>query len=144
SANYTDCSADDGDCGRFNQELAEDVRATRAKRFAHSDFPGSLRDADQHDVHDDDAADNKRNGSDANHDHEKAGADVLPQREKRVASLDCKIILRAVGNMMAAAHNLADFVHALLNFRSGAGPGSDAQRIALRTEFLAVSRERKN
>ena len=38
--------------------------AACAERFADADFPGALRDRDQHDVHDDDAADDQRDQRD--------------------------------------------------------------------------------
>ena len=41
---------------RFSEELGENVTRLRADCHAQADFAGALGDADQHDVHDADAA----------------------------------------------------------------------------------------
>ena len=42
---------------RLDEELSEDVARLRAERHADADLARPLRDADEHDVHDADAAD---------------------------------------------------------------------------------------
>ena len=55
--------------GRFDEELQQDVVTAGAERLAHADFARPLGDGDEHDVHDDDAADDERNAGDG-HDHD--------------------------------------------------------------------------
>ena len=57
-------STDEGDGERFGQKLEEDVAAARAQRLLDADFAGALRDGDEHDVHQADAADAQRQGAD--------------------------------------------------------------------------------
>jgi hypothetical protein len=52
----------DGD--GFDQELKHNVYATGANRHAQADLAGTLRDRNQHDIHDADAADDQRNNRD--------------------------------------------------------------------------------
>jgi hypothetical protein len=56
--------ADQRERHRLDQELREDVAAARADRHAQADFARALGDRHQHDVHDADAADHERHGSD--------------------------------------------------------------------------------
>ncbi len=97
--------------------MQKDIAAARAERFANADFAGAFGDADQHDVHDDDAADDQRDGSDGDGDDErKTELMSFHKREERIAGFDGEIVFGAVFEMMAAAHDLADFVHGVLNF----------------------------
>ena len=48
---------DTGEPDRLDEELRQDVAASRADGFADADLPGPLVHRDQHDVHDPDAAD---------------------------------------------------------------------------------------
>src|SRR5262249_55953757 len=116
----------------------------RTKRLADADFARAFRNTHKHDVHDYDAAYDERNRSDADHDDEKAGANVLPEGEKRIASFDCEIVLRVVSDVMAAAHNLPHFVNAILNFLRRACSSRNPQRIILRAKVLLVGSEWKN
>src|SRR5664280_3298367 len=59
-----DQAAEDGQHGRLEQELADDVAASGADRLANADLARALRDAHQHDVHDPDAADEQRDRGD--------------------------------------------------------------------------------
>ncbi len=69
---------------------------------------------------------------------------LFPEVEKRVAGFDGEVVFGCVGEMMTPAHDLADFVDRILNFRGRSGAGSDAQGVLLRTIFLEISGERKN
>ena len=51
----------------LDDELADDVPSSGADRAAHTDFTRALENSRQHDVHDPDPADEKRNGSDGHH-----------------------------------------------------------------------------
>src|SRR6266850_200673 len=53
----------------------------------------------------------------------------------------CTALGRGETQVVPPAHNLADFIHAFLNFRSGAGARGDAQGILLIAEVLFISGE---
>ena len=57
-------AADGGDHQGFGQELEQDVPLACAQRLLHADLASALRHRDQHDVHQADAADAERDGSD--------------------------------------------------------------------------------
>ena len=50
---------------RLGEHLRHDVAALRAERLAQADLTRPFADDHQHDVHDDDAADDQRQGDDA-------------------------------------------------------------------------------
>src|SRR5579859_4530602 len=144
SHQHADGTADNSNRRRLDQKLKQDIVAARAERFANADFASSLGHADEHDVHDDDPADDKRNRGDTDHYDEKSRANVFPEGEKGIAGLYGEIVFRVIGNVAAAAHNLADLVDAFLNFVRRARTGSDAQRIILRAEIFLIGAEREN
>src|ERR1035438_157791 len=55
--NHAERAAYRGDGGSFDQELHQDITAPRSDRFTHADLAGALGHADQHNIHDHDAAD---------------------------------------------------------------------------------------
>ena len=57
-------TAQQADGDRFEQELGQDVSFESADGLADADLTGALGDADQHDVHDANAADKQRDGGD--------------------------------------------------------------------------------
>ena len=59
-----DRAAQHADHDRLDQELGQDVAPPRANRFADADLARALGDTHQHDVHDPDPADDKRNAGD--------------------------------------------------------------------------------
>src|SRR5258708_268009 len=141
AAQNPNSAADHRDRRRFNQELKQNVAAARAQSFAHADFAGPLGHGNEHDIHDDNSADDQGNRSDGNHNGEKRAADVFPQRQKGVAGLDREIVRLGIGKMMAPSHDLADFIHGVLNLRCGTGARCDAQRILLRPVVLVIGGE---
>ena len=60
-----DDAADHAQGHRLDQELKQDVAAAGADRHADADLARPLGDADEHDVHDADAADEQRDAGDA-------------------------------------------------------------------------------
>ena len=72
-------ASEQGHGGRFDEELQQDVLTARAERLAHADFAGAFGDRDQHDVHDDDAADDQRNAGDGG-DHGAETIEYLAQQ----------------------------------------------------------------
>src|SRR6267143_1469615 len=53
---------------RFDDKLADDIPPPGADGTAHTNFASAFENSRQHDVHDPDPADEKRNGSDGHHD----------------------------------------------------------------------------
>ena len=66
-------TAESGERHGFDQELEQDVDATGTNCQTDPDFPGSLRDRDQHDVHDADSPNHQGNGSDKRDECENRG-----------------------------------------------------------------------
>src|SRR5271167_3488069 len=64
--NNAEASADERDHHGLNHELADDIGLSSPYRAAHADLAGSFENAGQHDVHDSDATDQQRDGSDRN------------------------------------------------------------------------------
>src|SRR5204862_5998687 len=60
-----DGPADDGEHHRLSEKLAHDVPPPAADALAQADLPRPFGDADQHNVHDADAADDKGDADDA-------------------------------------------------------------------------------
>src|SRR6267143_364262 len=68
SKNDAQQTAGERDQDGFDDELANDVPSSGTDCAAHANFTGALKDGSQHDVHDPDPTDEKRNRSDGNHD----------------------------------------------------------------------------
>ena len=60
-----DQSSEDAENGRLSEELRENIAPGRTDGLADANFSRSLGNGHQHDVHDSDAADQKRNPGDA-------------------------------------------------------------------------------
>ena len=82
----------------------------RAEGFAYADFAGALGDGDQHDVHDDDAADDQRDAGDGRDDGAEAIQDLAQQILKGGAGIDGESVGRAGRQMAARAHDGAQLV----------------------------------
>ena len=63
SNHYAYESTEDGDKSGLDEELHQDVLRGGTYGFADADFPRPFGDADQHDVHDPNAADNEGDDS---------------------------------------------------------------------------------
>ena len=57
-------ATDDAKDERFEEELKHDVAGAGADGFADTNFAGALRNGDEHDIHDANAADDERDASD--------------------------------------------------------------------------------
>src|SRR5208283_4328016 len=106
----------------LNQELQQDVAAARAHGLADADLSGSFRHRNQHDVHDHDAANHQRDGGDSNHGVEKRAAEVRPDTQQAIVSLDVEIVLVAGADVAARTQDGARFVHRFIESRA-AGRG---------------------
>src|ERR1041385_346029 len=110
SAGHPDRSADDALHDAFDYELLQHVAASRTDGAPDADLFGALGDADQHDVHDHDSAHHRRDGADHQEDHEKGGADLLPQRDVAFRSADEEIVVLSGKDMAPAAQDAAGIV----------------------------------
>src|ERR1700691_1816880 len=77
SEDDTEESSNESDGERFSQKLEEDMASPRAERLLHADFASALRDRDEHDVHQADAADAKSKGADEGQQNLEADGDDL-------------------------------------------------------------------
>ena len=91
----------------LGQELAQDVRLRGAHRAPDADLLGPLGDADQHHVHDHDAAHHRRDRADHDEHGEECRADALPQRDVAVRGADEEIVVLAGRHVAARAQDRA-------------------------------------
>src|ERR1043166_4675693 len=110
SAGHPDRHPDDALHDAFDYELLQHVAASRTDGAPDADLFGALADADQHDVHDHDSAHHRRDGADHQEDHEKGGADLLPQRDVAFRSADEEIVVLSGKDMAPAAQDAAGIV----------------------------------
>src|SRR5262249_29138871 len=131
-----DSSADDTLHDALDHELLHDVPARGADRAAHADLLGALSDADQHHVHDHDAADNRGNRADHQEDREERRADLLPQRDVAFRSADEEIVVLTGKDVPAGAKHATGIV--LRKDKIGVrslGLDADGETVALSTIF---------
>src|SRR5439155_11715167 len=119
----------------LDQELQKDVAAFCADGFADADFPRTLRDADEHDVHHADAADEQTDGGNAKHQEKNQKTDFVPEVEKIIRSEKREIIGLVAGKAALAAKEIANFLHGLRNLRRVAGLGKNHVVFLVRIEF---------
>ena len=98
-------SADETEHDRLDQELHEDVALARADRHADADLARPLGDADEHDVHHADAADEEADRRDAD------------EQERQRARIACGALLQL--GLRVHLKSLSAFVRC-----GGAGAGS--------------------
>ena len=78
--------------GRLGQKLFQDVAAARADALANADLFRSFCYADQHDVHDHDAADHQRDRSYANGRNLNRAEDLVAQFVDRAGRDDAEVV----------------------------------------------------
>ena len=112
--NERDDAAGTGERHRFEQKLPGDVAAARADRFAHADLASALGNADQHDVHHADTADQQTDRTEndgGNRDHRD---DVVEFLDLHFRGRDQEIIFAVVGDVAAAAQHFGDLINSLI------------------------------
>ena len=87
-----DDAAEDRQHDRLGQHLRHDVGAPRAERLAQADLARPLGDHHQHDVHDDDAADDQRQRDDADEHGEDAVGRLAVEVEERVRREHAEVV----------------------------------------------------
>ena len=108
----------------FNQNLAHDVGAPRAQRFANADFACPLGDAHQHDVHDDDAADDERNQRHRHHHRRDQARATVDKAADGVGRQDIEAVLLARLLMEAGAESDAGRVERPAAWEAARWPGA--------------------
>src|SRR5262249_35651016 len=105
----------------FDQKLKQDVAAFCSDGFAYANFACTLRDADEHDVHDTDAANQQADGGNAEHEQEDQEANLVPEIEKIVGSEDSKVVGLVIGKAAFAPKQISHLLNGLRNLRRVAG-----------------------
>ena len=95
-----DHAADEREHDGFHEELLENVVVGGADGFAQADLLRAFNDGHEHDVHDADAADDERDGSDRGEEERQDGRDVAEEREHVLLGLDRKIIFVGIGDVV--------------------------------------------
>src|SRR5215475_1042767 len=119
--NHAENSADGSECDGFNQELKKYVAAFCPNGFAHANFARALCDADEHDVHHTNSADEQADGGDAEHEQENQEADFVPEIEEIVRSENGEIVWFIVRQAAFAPKQVAHFFDGLRNLGRVAG-----------------------
>src|ERR1700732_856245 len=128
----------------FGHELQQDMFLAGAERAANADFTRAFGDAGQHDVHDDDSADNQEYADQADgYGFERAG-EVVPQFHDRVRSQDGEIVRRIVGEMPPGAQEHARFVFSGAHHFAIGGLDEDGDPVARTMQFLLERVKRHN
>src|SRR5215472_7661306 len=87
----------------FRHELAENIHPGRAHGAAHADLLASRAHADQHHVHDDNAAHHYGNHADQDEDGKESRADAPPQGHIALFGSDKEVVLHVSGEVAARA-----------------------------------------
>ena len=96
-------AADEGEGDGFDEELAEDVAAFCANGFAEPDLAGSFGDADEHDVHDADAADDEADKGDGAEEEGHCAKDVSEDGDEVGLVDDDEVVFALEGDFVAFA-----------------------------------------
>src|SRR5262245_25120595 len=131
--NHAQDSAEGSQRHGFEQELADDVAFAGADGFTDADLAGALGDADEHDVHHADAADQQAHGRDGDREQADAGRDPVELFDNFVGRGEGKIVRLVVLHAPLAAQNLLDLIQPVAQHP---GPGLDVQ-----VHFLADRRK---
>ena len=90
----------------LDEELAQDVAASRAERLADPDLARPLGDGDEHDVHDHDGADDEADGRKRDAGDHEIALDLVPELERRIGRLEREVVRLRRAQMVARAHDL--------------------------------------
>src|SRR6266850_1360923 len=102
--------------------------------------PAWLRERNEHDIHDHNAADHQRNRGNPDHRKEKRLTEIRPDTQQAGISLDIKAVVVARPVMAASAQNGAGFVHRLFHPRTAGGRLARDPDTVVRTMLFLKSR----
>src|SRR5713101_766991 len=91
--------------GGFREELAHDVAAPRPQRFADVDFQRPGRHRHEHDVHDDDPADDERDAHQAGPDGVQDAAQFVPEVQHAFRGHHGEVVVLARAEVAPAPHD---------------------------------------
>src|SRR5208283_231699 len=106
----TDETAGGGENGGFGHELKEDVLLPGAEGTTEADLSRAFGDAGEHDVHDDDAADDEENTDEGHGNESDVLCQVVPQAHDGIGADNAEIIGGVVRKMTPGAEEHAGFV----------------------------------
>ena len=90
------------------QELRDDVAAPRAERLADADLAGPFGDRDEHDVHDDEGADDEADGRERGAEEDEFPFEFVEEAERGVGAGEGEVILVAGAEAVEGAERPAD------------------------------------
>src|SRR6266850_6669682 len=105
----SDDAADQCKSRRLDEKLNQDVVPPRSRRFADSYLARPFSHGYEHDVHDNDAADDQRNRRDADRHRKKRAADIGPDLQEIVVRVEREVVLHAVRQMPSCAKRETNF-----------------------------------
>jgi hypothetical protein len=114
----------------LDEDLQHDIAVARAERLAHADFARTLGDADQHDVHDHDAAHHQRNAGHRHHHGGDHSQHLVDKDADGVGREGVEVVLLAGAGMEPGAQRHARFIERLLERKAAAGFGPAEEREA--------------
>ncbi len=103
----------------LQQELHEDVFAACAEGLADADLASALGDGDEHDVHDDDAAHDERDGGDGSGDGTEGLGEAAGKAYEGVVCVQLEGIFSTGGIVALRPHEDANLVRGAFEDRSG-------------------------
>src|SRR5947209_19241410 len=109
--------------------LHEDVSAAGADGFADANFLGALGDADEHDVHHANAADEQADGGDDEGEGDDGAGEILPEVGDQIGRSDLEVVGLCGGDVAAAAGDFGGLVLAGAQPRRGGGADGCVDRI---------------
>ena len=106
-------AAQDREEDRLHEELRRDVGAARPDGLPDADLLRPLGDGDEHDVHDADAADEKRQRDDADHRHVEHAGELAVERREVVLRVDGEVVRVVPRDLPPDPHELPDVLDRL-------------------------------
>src|ERR1700679_2526546 len=94
----------------LQRKLGEDGLFRGADRLADTYFASAFRDADQHDIHDADTANQQRHARQREEQKEQAAGDLIPEPGERIGPEDGEVIRRGVCDFSAATQQLCQLI----------------------------------
>src|ERR1039458_3458057 len=110
AGDYADHASRQGHGCGLDEKLKQNIIAACAQRLAHADLPGAFGDGNQHDVHDDNAANDQRDACDGHHHGSKAIEDSAQEVLEGGAGVDGEAVGGAGGQVAARAHENAQLI----------------------------------
>src|SRR5688572_5108166 len=124
------------------EELQQNAEARRAERHANSDLARPFRYADEHDVHDADAADEEADAGDAREQHREGLLRFLLRVEKLAPINDREVVRRARRQLVPPAQHTLDIDHRAFHRRVRRDADADVVHLIAAEDALLGRSER--